>query len=48
MWCIISLPLIPNSYRPGVGVPVRVPFMGQIDMFNNYSYLIRPSTKNSF
>ena len=36
MWGIFLLPLLPNPFRPGVVVPVRVPSMGQIDMFKNY------------
>ena len=35
-----SLTLLPDSLLPGVVVPVKVPYVGQIDMFENYMYLI--------
>ena len=47
MWSTSSLPLLPGPLRPGVVVPVRVPSMGQIDLFKSYLYLIRPYTKKS-
>ena len=38
-----SLPLLPDPLRLKVVAPVRVPFIGQIDLFKNYSYLIESS-----
>ena len=34
------MPLLSVPLLPGVVVPVKVPFMGQIDLFKNYSSLI--------
>ena len=36
----ISLPLLPGPLLPGVRVTVKVPFLGQVNLFKHYSYLI--------
>ena len=36
MWRAFSLPLLQGSLGPGVVVPVRIPSMGQIDLFASY------------
>ena len=44
VWIITSppsLPLLLGSPWPGVVVPVRVLFIGKINLFKNYSYLIK-------
>ena len=41
------LPLSQGTLWPGVQVIVSVPSMGEVDLFQNYSYSIEPSTKNS-
>ena len=38
VWSIISLPLLSDLLLPGVVVPVKVPFIGIIYLFKNYSY----------
>ena len=40
MWRTPSLSLLPGPFLSRVVVPVRVPYMGQIDVFKNYSYSI--------
>ena len=35
MWSTLSLPLLPGLLWPRVIVPVRVPSMGQIELFNH-------------
>ena len=37
-----SLSLFPSLLRPGVVVPVKDPYMYQIDLFKNYLYSIGP------
>ena len=39
--------LLPFLHRTKVGIPVRVPFKGKIDLFQNYSYLIGQGTKKN-
>ena len=39
MWNTPSFPLLPGLLIPGVVVPVRVPSMGQIEIFNHLLYL---------
>ena len=39
MWSIPSLLLLPHLLWPGVVVPVRVPSMGEIEIFNHFLYL---------
>ena len=39
MWNTLSLSLLPNSLGPGVVVPVKIPSMDQIELFNNLIYL---------
>ena len=34
-----SLPLLPGSLWPGVVIPVWVPSIGQIELFNHFLYL---------
>ena len=36
VWSIILLSLLPGSLGPGVWVPVRLPSVGQIELFRNY------------
>ena len=43
---IASLLLLQDLIWPWMVVPVRVPFMGQIEMFRNYSSLIGQRAKN--
>ena len=45
MWSTLSLFEIPGTFSPGVVVPVEVPSMDQIDLFENYLYLIRLHAK---
>ena len=42
VWSTSFLPLLQGLLWPGVVVSVRAPSMVQIDLFKNYSYLIRP------
>ena len=39
--------LLPGSLWPGVVIPVRVPAMGQIDLFKNELYLIGACEKKN-
>ena len=39
------MPLKQRNQTPGVVVAVTIPSMGQIDLFENYSYLIGPCAK---
>ena len=40
VWNTLSLPLLPGPLYPEVVIPVKVPFIGQVDLFVNYLYLI--------
>ena len=42
MWRTPSMSLLPGLFRLGVVVPARVKFMVQLDLYQNYSYLIGP------
>ena len=44
---LLSIAITYNLLRPELVVPVRDPFMGQEDLFINYSYSIRPCTKKA-
>ena len=39
-WSTPTLPLLADPLWPGVVVPIRVQSMGQINLFENYLYLI--------
>ena len=39
MWSGPSVPLLPDPHGPRVVVPVQVPSMGQIELFNYLLYL---------
>ena len=39
--------ILPGPLWLGVVVPVRVPSEGQTDLFENYSYTIRPCAKKA-
>ena len=41
MWNTSSLPLVLGSLCAEAGVPVRIPFMGQVGLFENYLYSMR-------
>ena len=48
MWGVCStysLVLLPGPLSLGMVVPIGVPFMSQIDLFENYSYSIGASEK---
>ena len=38
MWSTPSLPLLPGSLWPGMVVPVRIPFIDQIELCNHLLY----------
>ena len=42
IWGTSLLPLFPDLLRPGAVVPVGVPSMGQIELFNHLPYLPTP------
>ena len=45
MWSTSSFPSLLRPLYLGVVVPFRVPYMDQIDLLTNYSYLIGPCQK---
>ena len=47
VWITPSLPSLPGPLWPRVVVPVRVPSMGQKDLFRNNSYSIGPCAKKN-